>query len=196
MLQFIGANLYKMSKTYTRKFGILLSIFLICVCYHYYYFSSPKIKIENGSPQCLESAKPIKKEPKKNTEEKKSLEVKKEPKKVSEDKNTLDVAGADHRRHKKTRDGTKPKPETSKTKHKTKSVEEKNEPKVHKHKKTANKLVKQSSVKENEEVKGEVKKILKSGSGPKPPNVLVYADSLVTKDNVKRVLFSILNKEK
>lgn len=35
-----------------------------------------------------------------------------------------------------------------------------------------------------------------SGSAAKPPSVLVYADSLVTKENVKSVLNSILNKEK
>ncbi|XP_015836200.1 biotin--protein ligase isoform X2 [Tribolium castaneum] len=136
--------------------------------------TTPKIKIENGSPQCLESAKPI---------------IKKEPKKtdpLSEDKNTLDVS----RRHKKPREGSSSKP-SKPSKHKTKSDE-----KQHKHKRTANKLVKQSSVKENEEVKSEVKEKVITGGTPKPPNVLVYADSLVTKDNVKRVLFSILNKEK
>ncbi|XP_044261348.1 biotin--protein ligase [Tribolium madens] len=136
--------------------------------------TTPKIKIENGSPQCLESAKPIKKEPKKNAEERKTL-------------TTLDVStGAEHRRHKKPREGP------------SKSSKPKPKEKQHKHKRTVNKLVKQSSVKENDEVKSDVKdKVLKSVTmAPKPPNVLVYADSLVTKDNVKRVLFSILNKEK
>ncbi|KAJ8954187.1 hypothetical protein NQ318_005782 [Aromia moschata] len=33
-------------------------------------------------------------------------------------------------------------------------------------------------------------------TGVKPPNILVYADSLVAKDNVKSVLFTMLNKEK
>jgi hypothetical protein len=82
-------------------------------------------------------------------------------------------------------------------------VEEKNEaPKAKKeHKRTVNKLVKQSSVKENEsEAKmdeRDKKDIQSAGLGQvKPPNVLVYADSLITKDNVKRVLFSILNKER
>jgi hypothetical protein len=172
---------------------------------------SPKIKIENGSTKCFDTSntKPVKKEAKKSAE--KTLDVKKETKKPSDDKNTLDVSsGAEHRRHKqnkiekKSRDGgAKSKTDSAKTKHKSKCVEEKNEaPKAKKeHKRTVNKLVKQSSVKENEsEAKmdeRDKKDIQSAGLGQvKPPNVLVYADSLITKDNVKRVLFSILNKER
>ncbi|RZC40509.1 biotin--protein ligase, partial [Asbolus verrucosus] len=185
--------------------------------------TNPKIKIENGSTKCFEAVpKIVKKEPKKNAEEKKSLDVKKEAKKATEDKNTLDVStGGDHRRHKhaehnktqaksekKNRDvGNKAKAET-KGKHKTKNPEEKSEaPKVQakkEHKRAANKLVKQSSVKDNE-IEVKVDRVVDSAVSPsssmnsatvKPPNVLVYADSLITKDNVKRVLYSILNKEK
>ena len=176
---------------------------------HSFPVSSPKIKIENGSPKCFETAAPkvIKKETKKNVEDKHTLDVKKEMKKSPEDKNTLDVAVTEHRRHKKSRESTSK--GVTKTKHKTKSVEEvpkkeKEREKEHKHKRTANKLVKQSSVKDSEgETKAEIKEKVKDGAHgvmnfgqPKPPNVLVYADSIITKDNVKRVLFSILNKEK
>lgn len=46
------------------------------------------------------------------------------------------------------------------------------------------------------EVKRTLRKSSKSTKNTKPPNVLVYADSLVTKENVKEVLSKILNREK
>ncbi|GJQ79840.1 Hcs [Trypoxylus dichotomus] len=46
------------------------------------------------------------------------------------------------------------------------------------------------------EAKRGLRKSSKSTKNTKPPNVLVYADSLITKENVKEVLSRILNKEK
>lgn len=46
------------------------------------------------------------------------------------------------------------------------------------------------------ETKRPLKKSSKSNKNTKPPNVLVYSDSQVTKENVKDVLSKILNKEK
>lgn len=181
------------------------------------HISSPKIKIENGTTKCFETTTPQKpKKEQKKSEMKNSLDVKKDSKKNSSD--TLDVSvGGEHRRHKHTdhksttqkRKEDEPKEKSkgavSKQKLETKTKQTKvktsqNENGVNKNKdkdkKSGKKLVKQSSVRGIGEEALPTKEKTDTAPSVKPPNVLVYADSAATKDNVKRVLYSILNKEK
>lgn len=200
--------------------------------------TNPKIKIESGTSKTEDSKKPVYE----------VKPIKKEPKKPSDDKNTLDVAPSDHRKHKDVKESkqrihkvekkkeTKPKIEKSeppaeipkspiirlqtdrrsKEETKSKSRERKRSTSKEKEGKSSKEKV-QKQVLETKiepvkeiacEEKIPVEKIettketeqstleKKSTNTGKPPNILVYADSVITKENVKKVLNSIINNEK
>lgn len=127
---------------------------------------------------------------------------------------------SDYRRHKSSKVDKKTKDFSAQTNLETSRLKHKSGPEKRKgkeeaatssnlhvkkdHRKASNKLTKQSSVREVEvkaldTAKNDIeptKQECGNSLDVKPPNVLVYADSLVTKDNVKKVLYLILNKDK
>lgn len=155
---------------------------------------NPKIKIENGTVQDdskkvpVFEVKPMKKDKKRHLES-------------SDSKNKLEVTTKTHAKpkeahHRSKKDETKTKTASSSREHKT-------------HKKDGDKVKKVAKVEEvvnnsahalHEDKAGIGRNITKYGKdlkrNVKPPIVLVFADSVIAKDGVKRVLHEILNREK
>ncbi|KAK4878109.1 hypothetical protein RN001_010615 [Aquatica leii] len=149
----------------------------------------PTITIESSTSKAvpISEVKPIKKplEPTKHHHRM----VKKE------NKNKLEVSTLDARRPK----SGERKPKLEKTKHRHPSREKKEESVSKKIK--APKLAKCGNNEKHRECNGDAapSTVLSSNGvqvNQKPPNVLVYADSVIAKDNVKNVLHEILNTHK